>query len=407
MNASRREGFYIWRCLPDGDVIKVGALALEQLANGRINDIQFKYDAAYLAHQSAIPLDPCHSPLKQGRLDYETAGRQLPGFIDDCLPDDWGRRIVAARLGIRHVDTLTLMNHLAGAAMGDVKIVSANLRGVPDWQSGVDYSSISSLADAVWNGDWELLAKADQSLSLLLSGGSRTGGARPKLLVNDQGEEWLAKFNRVQDNFDMAAVEWACLQVVRLAGFSVPEAIIGQIGPHRCLKVKRFDISPKGGRFHLLTCNALLKEAYSQEDAHQGRYEDIADLIKTYCEDPIKDLQQLLGQLLINSVLRNTDDHLRNFSLLHDGVGWNLSPAYDIVPDETMGAYHQITLAGKPFLPGIDQAVEAGKALGIGKSASLKVAKSVRDALLQWPDLLKSADVGEATLKRLSKMVAS
>ena len=75
MNASRREGFYIWRCLPDGDVIKVGALALEQLANGRINDIQFKYDAAYLAHQSAIPLDPCHSPLKQGRLDYETAGR--------------------------------------------------------------------------------------------------------------------------------------------------------------------------------------------------------------------------------------------------------------------------------------------------------------------------------------------
>jgi len=400
----RREGFYLWRCLPEGEVVKVGALALAQLPNGRIQDIQFKYDQDYLQSTSAIPLDPLYSPLISDRQDYETAGRQLPGFIDDCLPDDWGRRIVAARLGIRHVDTLTLMTHLSGSAMGDVKIVSADKKAPPAWLGGVDYSTINGIAEAVWQGDWDAMAAADKSLSLLLTGGSRTGGARPKLLVNDKGSEWLAKFNRSQDNFDMAAVEWACLNVVAAAGFKVPEVVIDQLGPRRCLKVKRFDISPQGGRYHLLTCNALLKDPYSQDDPHQGRYEDIANIIRRYCEHPIADLEQLLGQLLINSALRNTDDHLRNFSLLHDGVGWHLSPAYDIVPDETMGAYHQITLSGKPFLPAIEKAVGVGKALGVGKAASLRVALRVKGALVHWPALLKQAGVDGAEYERLVKL---
>ena len=403
---TRREGFYLWRCMPTGEVVKVGALALAQLPNGRIQDIQFKYDQEYFQRTNAIPLDPLHSPLISDRQDYETAGRQLPGFIDDCLPDDWGRRIVAARLGIRHVDTLTLMTHLSGAAMGDVKIVSADKKEPPAWQGGVNYSTISGIAEAVWSGDWNAIAEADQSLSLLLTGGSRTGGARPKLLVNDKGVEWLAKFNRSQDNFDMAAVEWACLNVVAAAGLKVPEAVIDQLGPRRCLKVKRFDISPQGGRYHLLTCNALLKDPYSQDDPHQGSYEDIANIIRKYCEHPAADLEQLLGQLLINSALRNTDDHLRNFSLLHDGIGWHLSPAYDIVPDETMGAYHQITLSGKPFLPAVENAVEAGKALGVGKAASKRVEVRVKDALAQWSYLLKQAGVDGVEYERLVKLWA-
>lgn len=405
-NMVHREGFYLWRCMPGGEVIKVGALALAQLSNGRIQDIQFKYDQDYLKNTHAIPLDPLNCPLIGVRQDYETAGRQLPGFIDDCLPDDWGRRIVAARLGVRHVDTLTLMTHLTGAAMGDVKIVPADRKAPPAWQGGVDYSTISAIADAVWKGDWDAMVAADQNLSLLLTGGSRTGGARPKLLVNDNGYEWLAKFNRSQDNFDMAAVEWACLKVVASAGFKVPEAVTDQLGPRRCLKVKRFDITPEGGRYHLLTFNALLKDPYSQDDPHLGSYEDIADIIRRYCEHPIADLEQLLGQLLINSALRNTDDHLRNFSLLHDGIGWHLSPAYDIVPDESMGAYHQITLSGKPFLPAIENAAETGKALGLGKAASQRVAVRVKEALAQWPGLLKQAGVDGAEYERLIKLQA-
>jgi len=295
---------------------------------------------------------------------------------------------------------------LTGAAIGAIKVVPAAENTPPDWQDGVALSSINTIAEAIWQGNWEALSDADHAISsLLMVGGSRSGGARPKLLITDKGQAWLAKFNRAQDNFDMAAVEWTCLQIARIAGLKVAEATIEQLGPHRYLKLKRFDISPEGGRYHLLSCNSLLKAVYSQDDPHQGRYEDIADLIRQYCDDPVTDLQQLLGQALINSALHNTDDHLRNFSLLHTGQGWQLSPAYDIVPDETLGSYHQLTLAGKPFLPDLEHAVLAGKALGVGKADSCRVAQRVAEALTHWPRLLKQAGVQAEAFERLIKIV--
>jgi serine/threonine-protein kinase HipA len=127
--------------------------------------------------------------------------------------------------------------------------------------------------------------------------------------------------------------------------------------------------------------------------------------IDRYCINPISDLEQLLGQLLINQALHNTDDHLRNFSFLHDGKGWQLSPAYDIVPDETMGAYHQLTLEGKPFLPSLDEAETTGKALGLGKAASRRVGQQVTHALAQWPDILAQANIEKSEYKRLVALI--
>lgn len=405
MSKAKTEGFYLWRCLPEGQIVKAGALAIKQLANGRLEDIQFKYDPAYLSDKNALALDPINAPLLSDRQDYETAGHQLPGFIDDCLPDNWGRRIVAARLGVRHVDTLTLMTHLSGSAIGALKIIPASTTSVHQWPGGVPYKAIAAIVDAVWQGDWQALSHADHDLALLLTGGSRLGGARPKLSVNENGQEWLIKFNRSQDSFDMAAAEWACLQLLNAAGLSVAKAEIGQLGERRYLKVKRFDISPSGGRYHLLTCNALLKDPHTQDDPHHASYEDIANLIRRYSVNPIRDLEQLLGQLLVNSAVSNTDDHLRNFSLLHDANGWRLSPAYDIVPAETLDTYHQLSLAGKQFLPGANEAEQAGKALGIGKAASKRIGDQVRSALEQWPELLAQTETDGASYKRLAKIL--
>lgn len=405
---SRKAGFYLWRRLPGAEVLKTGALAIEQQDNGRISRIQFRYSKDYLEHVAAIPLDPVHAPLQQGLLTYETAGRHLPGFLDDCLPDEWGRRVVALRLNRRHVDTLTLMNHLQGAATGAVLIAPAD-QDRPAWPLGEDFERAGSVAQAVWDGDLEALRKADSDLALLMSGGSRTGGARPKMLVSRNGAPWLLKFNRSSDSFDMAAAEWSCLELVRRAGLKAPRSRITQLGPRRCLLVERFDVTPVNGRLHILTCNALLKDPHTQDDAHQGRYEDIALLIRKFSEQPAEDLEQLLGQLLINSVIGNTDDHLRNFSLVHDGTGWRLSPAYDIVPGEANEVFHQLTLEGKPYLPGVDNAARAGKALGLGKTASLRVGEAVENALRSWPDLLSEAGVateGSNTLSRLIKGVS-
>lgn len=408
--ASRKEGFYLWRCLPDGAIVKVGALAIEQLQNKRITNIQFKYASDYLltkeiSYSVSIPLDPIHAPLNNTRLDFETAGRELPGFIDDCLPDDWGRRIVALRLGLRHLDTLTLMCNLQGAAIGDIKISKAENKQPPVWQGGVDFHQLAKVADAVWHGDIQALSHNEMDIALLLQGGSRTGGARPKVLTRFEDKEYLAKFNRSQDSFNVAAVEWASMQLAKNAGLRVADTQLVKLGERDCLLVERFDISPANGRYHLLTMNALLKDSFTQDDPHNARYEDIADIIRRYSQDPQQDLQQLLGQLLINSVLNNTDDHLRNFSYIHKGTGWDLSPAYDVLPSEFKGSYHQLTLGGKPFLPEPRHAVEAGKLLGLGRADSQRIGKRVVEAFSDYRSLLTEAGLEKGELDKVCRLV--
>lgn len=86
-------------------------------------------------------------------------------------------------------------------------------------------------------------------------------------------------------------------------------------------------------RQHLITTNALLKNPETQHDrGGVFRYDDIADIVRRYSIDIETDLTQLLRMMLFNRAINNTDDHKRNFSLMHKGNSYCLSPAYDMVP---------------------------------------------------------------------------
>ncbi len=75
---------------------------------------------------------------------------------------------------------------------------------------------------------------------------------------------------------------------------------------------------------------------------------------------------------VVNSLLRNTDDNLRNHAFIGDADGWRLSPAFDVVPHIGQSAHvcaaapgvgHQwdpcgTLLAHRPF--GIDTAMGEG-----------------------------------------------
>ena len=58
---------------------------------------------------------------------------------------------------------------------------------------------------------------------LLLLGGS-SGGARPKVLLHIDSEDWLIKFRSRVDPKDMGAIEYAYHQMAQDAGLIVPEA---------------------------------------------------------------------------------------------------------------------------------------------------------------------------------------
>src|SRR5574344_1153524 len=73
-------------------VLKVAEVALLE-ADGRLQETGFLYSADYLAHPAAFAIDPVCLPLRPGefRLLCHSAA---PAFIDDYLPDAWGRKVL-------------------------------------------------------------------------------------------------------------------------------------------------------------------------------------------------------------------------------------------------------------------------------------------------------------------------
>jgi len=127
--------------------------------------------------------------------------------------------------------------------------------------------------------------------------------------------------------------------------------------------VKRFDRLQDGSKLQQEDFQQLLET----DDRYSGSYEKIAGVIKRYSAVPGLDLVRLLERALLFFVLGNGDAHLKNFSLLsREEVGYELSPAYDIVnsrlvlPDEReemclslRGKKNRISRAGPMAAPAI------------------------------------------------------
>lgn len=86
-------------------------------------------------------------------------------------------------------------------------------------------------------------------------------------------------------------------------------------------------------------CQALgihPSEKYASEGRERGSdpsYRKMASLLMRYAQDPPRELEELLRQLVANLVLGNWDAHAKNTSLLYERPGVPVvSPLYDVVP---------------------------------------------------------------------------
>ena len=68
------------------------------------------------------------------------------------------------------------------------------------------------------------------------------------------------------------------------------------------------------------------------EYKYRGSYEKTGKIIKLYSSQPGLDVLNFFELVLFSYIIGNADMHLKNFSLLEDGLGnFTLSPAYDLV----------------------------------------------------------------------------
>jgi len=339
-----QQNLYIFIQLADGSRDVVGRLLYEKHADGQIRSY-FRYEPSWVTKPDAFPLDPVNLPLTTEvfRMKSRTG---LWGVLEDALPDAWGRRLLQARHMVNvsrdnNIQLLLLTGWAEPGATGFSEARKMARRPIVPMDLEMTDQAINA------SEAFEKQAGIVNLPDFFVSGGSSAGGARPKVLARSGDDHFLVKFPSINDPAPdiMAQLEFLGMSCARQAGIPVPDCfLIKASGTRMALAVKRFDTHNKRGRLHFLSFQSLI----GVEEQLGLPYARMAEVIKKVSVFPERDLKNLYKQMVINVILCNCDDHLKNFSMCHDPStnGFCLTPAYDVVPN-LWQREHILSIAGK------------------------------------------------------------
>lgn len=96
-------------------------------------------------------------------------------------------------------------------------------------------------------------------------------------------------------------------------------------------------------------------------------------------------------------LISNDDDHLRNHAIVHGLSGWNLSPAYDLVPHPQQSHTRQLGLGiGKRGrIASYENALSEAARFGLNVQEAEQVALEVLDGVYAWDQILRESGVSE------------
>lgn len=318
---------YVWTWLAD---------ASEPVVAGRIEQdgslIRFIYGVNYRSRPDAISLYAPELPLAPGLQDPRE-GLNIAGVLRDGSPDRWGRGVIERRRGVAP-NSLTELDYMISS--------SSNRFGALDFQRTRDEyvprddsATLDELHDAAQRLDEG--RALPPALDAALLHGTSLGGARPKAsVIDEKGEQWLAKFSSSDDRtFSVVNAEAAMLELARRAGLDTPDSkVVPSLGKE-VLLVKRFDRDGRGGRRHVVS--GLTMAQTDEMYARYVSYPQILDVLREYAIDPTQPGPELFRRIAFNIAISNNDDHARNHAAFWDGTHLQLTPVYDLAPGNRSG----------------------------------------------------------------------
>ena len=387
----------VWLTLESGETLQAGELVVDDPGSNGALQGQFRYNPDYLKHQKTFALDPFHLPLSHVIYDVHRPQAGVHAVFEDSLPDDWGRRLLIRQHSLTRNEQRTphLLQLLAGEGLGALSFGEIRLPEMSNNVPGHELTHLVQLAELFENNN-----DTEDDLALLFQAGSSPGGARPKVVVEHNGEPWLAKFPSVRDQFDVVALEASAMDLAVKAGLNAASTQLIDCASKKVLLVKRFDVTTQNGRKHLVSMQTLLgAEGYY----HLG-YCDMADVLRRISGNPGEDLEQLFRQLVFNVMIGNTDDHLKNFCMLHGEEGWRLSPAFDLLPNIGMNRDHQLYIGNKFGSPALDTLFIEAKKFGIKRQQKARyIINDVHKAVSTWREVFAQHGVPKRDMDVLSK----
>lgn len=311
--------------LPDGHEILAGTVASEGAISSAATSLVFRYTDGYLTDPRGYDLSP-DMPRSGGPI-RTWSGRETLGALGDSMPDAWGKRIIRAGTQARttfdfltHVNDVTRQGALRFCDAGG-EYLGVRTHPVAEVH---DLKRIVAAARAFEEGE-----ETDAELQILVEAGTSAGGARPKAMVSNDGELWMAKFARDAEFYDPMAWEATALALASAAGIDTPKFDLVRLSESQSILLSRRFDRDEDRRIGYISAHSLTTKGENQTLA----YSDISDALAHYSPAPRQDQAELFRRIALSLLIGNVDDHFRNHGFLRAYNGWKLSPVFDLEPN--------------------------------------------------------------------------
>ena len=326
---------------------KVGTLGHENLRGSDV--FSFEFDENWLKHFPKIDLGRDLRPYTG--VQY-SQGSHIFSCFSDTLPDRWGRRLLDLRASMetegKAIHALSDWDYLKGVEdelrMGGFRFQNPDSGAFISCSPGysvppaIHIDELLQAAKEIEKSEYHHLEPEKKWVQRLFQPGSSMGGARPKACVQSGGQLYLAKFPSINDDINVSRWEHFAHLMAKECGITVAETKVIKAGTGQdVLLSKRFDRTEDNKRIHMASSLTLLGLTDGDGQRTGKGYLDIVDFIISGGGSHIEvNLEELYKRVAFNICIGNTDDHFRNHAFLLGKEGWELSPAYDMNPTNSM-----------------------------------------------------------------------
>lgn len=187
----------------------------------------------------------------------------------------------------------------------------------------------------------------------------------------------------------------------------VPHGLIRFADGELCYITRRIDRTKDGEKVAMEDMCQLSERL--TEYKYKGSYEQVAKLIRRYSATPQLDLVNFWEVVIFSWITGNADMHLKNFSLYNTGMGYGLTPAYDllstvlVMPEDTEEL--ALTLNGRKRKIRRSDFVKAMEASGITEKVIDNIAKKFRRSIVRWLQLIDDSFLTPAMKKAYKRLI--
>lgn len=404
----RLDDLYLWCLIDPATPRYVGALKLVSAGKG----VSLHYSREWLAHGFALSEDlPLvdNEFLPPGRLAADA--QRAVGAVDDARPDRWGEKV------IRFVDKpkrLSLMEYLYYA--GDDRFGALGVSTSPGIYSPRPAGPLPRLQDAQQLSEVAAKIEASESITaveaqIIAGGGSPLGGAKPKALIDIDGEQWVVKFFN-NEPVDTPLIEHATMTLAGRAGITVARTQVIHLAGANAIAIRRFD-REEGRRIHSISAGTAIRAATASGAEPEMGYPELARILRRVgiSQDDVnqRDARELFRRMVFNILVDNTDDHEKNHSLLvvspYENGRLRLAPAYDVVPTNSGQGYQEFICGAHGRDSTLENAMSQCDAFGLQPADAAAEVVAVIDAVNTWKEHFTQTGVTRRDIESLAERI--